>query len=61
VQAQEHLHGFGILETGRRIPTMSRRQGTNWANRLRQLRATGSIVLHIEPFGSDLNLIPAIP
>jgi protein involved in polysaccharide export with SLBB domain len=30
-------------------------------NRLRQLRATGRIVLHIEPFESDLSSLPEIP
>jgi protein involved in polysaccharide export with SLBB domain len=30
-------------------------------NRLRQLRATGRIVLHIEPFHSDLSSLPEIP
>ncbi len=30
-------------------------------NRLRELRATGRVVLHIEPFKSDLNSLPEIP
>jgi protein involved in polysaccharide export with SLBB domain len=30
-------------------------------NRLREIRATGRIVLHIEPFRSDVNSLPEIP
>jgi protein involved in polysaccharide export with SLBB domain len=30
-------------------------------NRLRQMRATGRIVLHIEPFRSDVNSLPDLP
>lgn len=30
-------------------------------NRLRQIRATGRIVLHIEPFRSDVNSLPDLP
>ena len=30
-------------------------------NRLREIRATGRIVLHIEPFSSDVNSLPDIP
>ena len=30
-------------------------------NRLKQVRATGRIVLHIEPFGSDISSLPDLP